>query len=239
MEFTTITVKRHRRLFDMLAAVAYKMSLRAKRPPDSAKWPADAVDEYGNRDWLKCSPKFLVLKLREEFGELIAEVDNYTAPMLDLKKVRHEAADVAAVALMLADRLGCYTDFPKMPRIVCLCGSTKFKDQFVDMNRLFTLAGHIVLTVGCFPHTDQGAAPEDVLGEAVKAELDALHKRKIDLADDVFVLNVGGYIGSSTRSEIDYALATGKPVAYLEAIDLCAAVKSELVNNMWDAISGC
>ncbi len=227
-------IVRHRRLFDHLTAMAYKMTLRAKRPPDSAKWPADAVDEHGNRDWLKCSANFLLLKLREEVGELLAEFDG---PTLDAVRVRHEAADVAAVAMMVAEKAGCYDDMPQMPQVVCLCGSTRFKGEFITANEGFTLGGWIVLTVGLFPHADQGAAPEDVLGEATKAGLDELHKRKIDLADEVFVLNVGGYVGSSTRGEIKYAEATGKPVRYLEP--LVKAFKPGAAGSMHDAISGC
>lgn len=105
----------------------------------------------------------------------------------------------------------------KKPTVVCLCGSTRFKDVFIEANKRETLAGKIVLTVGTFPHTDAGAAPEDVLGVEVKAGLDELHKRKIDLADEILVLNVGGYIGSSTRGEITYAQDVGKPIRYWEA----------------------
>ena len=102
------------------------------------------------------------------------------------------------------------------PKIVVLCGSTRFKDAFTKANRKLTLDGRIVLSVGMFPHADSGGAPEDVLGAGVKAALDALHKRKIDLADEVLVLNVGGYIGESTRSEIAYAESIGRMVFYLE-----------------------
>ena len=101
-------------------------------------------------------------------------------------------------------------------RVVCLCGSTRFKDAFLAETKRLTLAGKIVLSVGCFPHTDDGASPEDALGEDVKRGLDALHLRKIDLADEVLVLNVGGYVGESTRREIAYARELGKPVAFLE-----------------------
>ena len=102
------------------------------------------------------------------------------------------------------------------PKIVCLCGSTRFKADFEKANRLETFKGKIVLSVGCFPHSDLGAAPEEVLGEDLKARLDELHKRKIDLADEVMVLNVGGYVGKSTRGEIEYARAKGKPIRWLE-----------------------
>ena len=59
---------------------------------------------------------------------------------------------------------------------------------------------------------------DPVLRERLKEMLDDMHKRKIDMADEIFVINVGGYIGASTRSEIEYAKATGKPVNYLEGL---------------------
>jgi len=107
---------------------------------------------------------------------------------------------------------------PPMPRIVCLCGSTRFYDTFQQVNYERTMAGEIVLSVGFYPH----AKAEHGHGEGVghdsseKVTLDELHKRKIDLADYVLVLNVGGYIGESTRSEIAYAEQAGRPVEYLE-----------------------
>jgi len=103
------------------------------------------------------------------------------------------------------------------PRIVCLCGSTRFYDMFRVANLRHTLAGEIVLSIGCDTKSDGDlAAAGELLPGQVKADLDELHKRKIDLADYVLVLNVGGYIGESTRSEIAYAEAHGKPVRYLE-----------------------
>lgn len=98
------------------------------------------------------------------------------------------------------------------PEIVVLCGSTRFMDAFRAQNLALTLDGKIVLSVGCDTHSDDmlGITPEQ------KAMLDELHKRKIDLADRVFVLNVGRYVGDSTRGEISYAEAIGKPVDYLE-----------------------
>lgn len=103
------------------------------------------------------------------------------------------------------------------PTIVVLCGSTRFYAAFQEANYQFTMDGYIVLSVGFYPH----AAAEHGHGEGVghdsteKLALDELHKRKIDLADEVFVLNVDGYIGDSTRGEIAYAEAIGRPVKYL------------------------
>ncbi len=109
----------------------------------------------------------------------------------------------------------------QLPTIICLCGSTRFVDAFNEVNRELTLDGKIVLSIGCHRQSDSelfAAMPPDQAA-IVKAGLDDLHLHKIDLADEVLVLNVGGYIGESTRCEIAYALSMGKPVRYLEPID--------------------
>jgi len=97
------------------------------------------------------------------------------------------------------------------PTIVCLCGSTKFKDEFIQANRDETLKGNIVLTVGLFGHHE----PNFDMSSEMKVMLDELHKRKIDLADEVLIINVNHYIGNSTKSEIEYAKNAGKIVKYL------------------------
>ena len=104
-----------------------------------------------------------------------------------------------------------------MPKIVCLCGSTRFRDQFVEANYKETMAGNIVLSVGFYLHSPVGGEQVGCNSEQ-KIKLDELHKRKIDLCDEVLVLNVGGYIGDSTRSEIQYAVERGKRVRYLEGV---------------------
>jgi len=104
------------------------------------------------------------------------------------------------------------------PTITVLCGSTRFKDAWYEQGKRLTHEGHIVLSVG---DLDTSSAARDVnvaIDPELKARLDELHKRQIDLADEVLVLNVGGYIGESTRSEIAYAAAHGKPVTYLEPV---------------------
>lgn len=103
------------------------------------------------------------------------------------------------------------------PHVVCLCGSTRFYTAFQEANYRETMAGNIVLTVGFYPHAADRAHGEELgVTPEQKVALDELHKRKIDMCDEVFVLNVGGYIGESTRSEIAYAERVGKPVRYLE-----------------------
>ena len=96
--------------------------------------------------------------------------------------------------------------------VITLCGSTRFKEQFLEVQKRLTLEGNIVISVGLFGHSGD----DEVWTEGTKAMLDDMHKRKIDMADEIFVINVNGYIGDSTRSEIDYALKHGKSVRYLE-----------------------
>ncbi len=96
--------------------------------------------------------------------------------------------------------------------VITLCGSTRFKDQFIETQKRLTLEGNIVISVGLFGHSGD----DEVWTEGTKEMLDDMHKRKIDMADSIFVINVDGYIGESTKSEIEYALATGKKVEYLE-----------------------
>lgn len=101
------------------------------------------------------------------------------------------------------------------PSIVCLCGSGRFREAFERAEAAETLAGKIVLTIGL--NTKDAAREPGLSG--LKPFLDDLHLRKIDLADEVLVLNVGGYVGESTANEIRYAEKTGKPVRYLETAE--------------------
>ena len=95
-------------------------------------------------------------------------------------------------------------------KVITLCGSTRFKEDFERVNRELTLAGNIVISVGCFGHSG------DTFTDEQKIMLDDIHKRKIDMADAIYVINKDGYIGSSTRSEIQYALRLGKQIIYME-----------------------
>ena len=86
-------------------------------------------------------------------------------------------------------------------RVITLCGSTRFKDAFMAEQKRLTLEGNIVISVGLFGH----AGDDEVWSEGTKEMLDDMHKRKIDMADEIFVINKGGYVGESTRSEIGRA----------------------------------
>lgn len=104
--------------------------------------------------------------------------------------------------------------------VVTLCGSTRFKDEFMEAQKRLTLEGNIVISVGLFGHSGDREVWENMdEGTLTKTKemLDDMHKCKIDMADSIYVINVGGYIGDSTRSEIEYAKAHGKQVFYLES----------------------
>ena len=106
-------------------------------------------------------------------------------------------------------------------KVITLCGSTRFKDEFMEVQKRLTLAGNIVISVGLFGHSGDNEVWENMDEGTLtrtKEMLDDMHKRKIDMADEIFVINVGGYIGSSTRSEIEYAKAIGRPVRYVEEL---------------------
>lgn len=104
-------------------------------------------------------------------------------------------------------------------KVVTLCGSTRFKEQFMQVQKELTLKGCIVISVGLFGHAWDSEVWENMDENTLtktKEMLDDMHKRKIDMSDEIFVINVGGYIGESTKSEIEYAKKIGKIVNYLE-----------------------
>ena len=95
-------------------------------------------------------------------------------------------------------------------KVITLCGSTRFKEQFMEAQKRLTLEGNIVISVGLFGHSGDN----EVWTEGTKTMLDDMHKRKIDMADEIFVINVGGYIGESTKSEIAFAKSFNKEIIY-------------------------
>ena len=111
-------------------------------------------------------------------------------------------------------------------KVITLCGSTRFKEEFLEAQKRLTLEGNIVISVGLFGHSGDDV----VWTEGVKDMLDRQHLAKIDLADEIFVINIGGYIGDSTRREIAYADYRGKSITYLES-----CIKPSLYDN-YDAL---
>ncbi len=97
-------------------------------------------------------------------------------------------------------------------KVITLCGSTRFKNAFLEAQKRLTLEGNIVVSVGLFGHSGD----EEVWKPGIKDMLDRMHLSKIDMADEIYVINLDGYIGESTKQEIAYAEAHGKTVKYLE-----------------------
>lgn len=106
----------------------------------------------------------------------------------------------------------------KRPKIVCLCDSTRFMDIWREAGFLEEMKGNIVLTINIsLKDADKmlaGLPDKEKLH--IKARADELHLRKIELADEILVLNVGGYVGNSTQQEIDYARMLGKKIRWWE-----------------------
>jgi len=199
----------------MLAANAKILRNRFKSV--LGKWHPSAYSHWGQhteRTWSTAPIPWLCRKLAEEFIELVVEGLNPTG---DQFKTLDEAGDVAAMAMMLADRKRVFDVLP--PTIVTLCGSTRFKDEFENARYEETMAGNIVLTVGFFHHVDTvpGVRPQLTPGEKVR--LDVLHKRKIDISDEILVINPGDYIGESTAGEILHARSLCLPIRYMFAHD--------------------
>lgn len=126
---------------------------------------------------------------------------------------------------------GCIYDYvepdKKCYEVVTLCGSTRFKDDFIKVQKALTLKGCIVISVGLFGHSG------DTITDEQKIMLDDMHKRKIDMADTVFVINKDGYIGPSTASEIEYAESTGKTVAYLEGCGSYEGTEDDIFSDLY------
>lgn len=109
---------------------------------------------------------------------------------------------------------GEWSDKERVYKVITLCGSTRFKKEFEEVQRKLTLEGNIVLSVGLFSHAEENG--EDWAENGIKEMLDDIHKRKIDMSDEIFVINKDGYIGNSTASEIEYAKSKRMPIRYME-----------------------
>lgn len=101
-------------------------------------------------------------------------------------------------------------------KVITLCGSTKFKEDFLRVQEELTLQGNIVLSVGLFAHADNKL---NVITDEIKVMLDDMHKRRIDMADAIYVINKDGYIGESTKSEIWYSILNNKEIIYMEPLN--------------------
>ena len=99
--------------------------------------------------------------------------------------------------------------------VITLCGSTRFEAEFAELNRRLTMEGYVVISLGMFSLPDLPGHDAAADRAALKARLREVHRQKIRMADEVHVVDPGGYVGESTRREIAYAESLGKPVRYL------------------------
>ena len=97
--------------------------------------------------------------------------------------------------------------------VITLCGSIKFKNEFIKVQERLTLEGNIVFTPNFF-----NSIKKEEINEKTKKMLDEMHRQKIDFSDEIYVINLDGYIGESTKSEIEYAKSKGKKISYLESV---------------------
>ena len=151
----------------------------------------------------------------------------YTADDDGLHGTDADKALVAAyrmLAVQAAERLEAH----HKRKLVCLCGSTRFMLAFQEANLRETLAGNIVLSVGTHFHADNELENLGRVSKDDKARLDALHFDKIALADEILVLNVGGYIGESTTREVRHALSLGKQIRWLEPNSIPLGIRALL-----------
>lgn len=160
------------------------------------------------------------IKAREMAGYINSELADMAQQLaeqypLKVKQIEEQARQIAGLKAQLAALTG------ERPPIVCLCGSTRFWRTFQEASLQETLTGKIVLSIGAASGTDDqhfGNLPREKY-DRVKADLDALHCEKIRLADEVLILNCGGYIGESTGGELALARQLGKVVRFWEATD--------------------
>ena len=103
-------------------------------------------------------------------------------------------------------------------KVVTLCGSSRFQEDFLRLQKELTLTGNVVLSLPFFSHVDGKELFNRTSTENfgfLKKMLDEMHRQKIDMADEIFVVNVDGYVGESTKKEIEYAQSQNKPIKYL------------------------
>ena len=112
-----------------------------------------------------------------------------------------------------------------MKGIITLCGSTRFKEEFLDAAKWLTLGGWIVLMPNVFGHKEIDETVKDLM-EHQKDMLDKLHQEKIRMSDCVLIIDVDNYVGISTENEIEFAGLCGIPIHYLSSPEVI-----EMLNN--------
>lgn len=184
------------------------------------KATATLIDAEGHSDWqyelsfceaqlAKVQPEIAELKqLCIEFNEELARVNG------QLELAQYDAKEAKPIIeKQERERI-------KTAKVICLCGSTRFTGEMLVKQWELTKRGYIVVSWCALPADYFKGDDKTHIGdqEGVKELVDEVHKRKIDLSDEVFVLNINGYIGESTASEIAYAEEIGKPVKYWQPL---------------------
>ncbi|MEU4623540.1 hypothetical protein AB0G04_26645 [Actinoplanes sp. NPDC023801] len=100
-------------------------------------------------------------------------------------------------------------------KVITLCGSTRFEAEFAEVSQRLTMEGCVVISLGMFSLPELPGYDWTVDRSDLKGRIGAVHRQKIRMADEVYIVDPGGYVGESTRREIDYAESLGKPVRYL------------------------
>lgn len=100
-------------------------------------------------------------------------------------------------------------------KVITLCGSTRFEAEFAEVNQRLTMEGCVVISLGMFSLPDLPDYDWTVDSADLKGRLGGVHFQKVRMADEVYIVDPGGYLGESTRREIAYAESLGKPVRYL------------------------
>ena len=169
----------------------------------------DKLDKVRGDAWNIASDYHLQLECEEQDIIKAEQTENPERQVFNLTEP-HNRKTNEVVENWLSIPIPVEPDFPKT---VCLCGSTRFKSEFMETAKKLTCQGCNVLAPFHFRKCGDEITPE------LERTLSELHLRKIDLADEVMILNVGGYIGESTRNELNYAKSKGKVIRYLEAIN--------------------
>jgi hypothetical protein len=183
----------------------FKLPIRFDMSAKGYFYDADSNDIVVNDDKLGLAE---TTRIGEYVATCINNHDRFTTEVSELREQLRRRDEMLDEALKdSARRINA-------PTVVCFCGSTRFTNEMLLIKWEFEKQGKITLSWNYLP---QGFGADSHIAEAegVKEQIDELHKRKIDISDEVFVVNLNGYIGESTRSEINYAVSIGKPIRYL------------------------
>lgn len=161
---------------------------------------------------LKLTDEDIPSYLKAKYPHMYQGNDEYWCRSRE-KQLKQALSDIDVELLLEAQLLKIFNDphvVVKTAKVICLCGSTRFKQAFHQAYAELSDAGNIVLSVSRLD------PQHEEINDVITRVWQEIHFRKIDLADEIFILNVGGYIGESLKKEIEYAIKIGKPIKYLE-----------------------